>query len=155
MQLLSSVLLSGGSIIDLDGTIFVQFGLFFLAFILFRSLFFKPMIALFEAREERIDGARAKAKQLESEASEKGETFEEEMRKVRLQAGEERERLRKEGQRLEKRILEDVRVETQNQQSEAEAKLRSQANTIRKELDASVPVLATQIASKLLQREVQ
>lgn len=154
MHFLSSALLSGGSIIDLDVTFFVQMAVFFVAFIILRSLIFKPAITLFEERELRIDGARREAKELEQEAEDKGETFDAEMTKLRLSAGEERDALRAEGKHLEATVLESVRADTQKQLDEAEVKLQSEAAKVRKEMEASVPLLARQIATKLLSREV-
>src|SRR5512145_2135357 len=102
MQLLTSSLLSGGSVIDLDGTLFVQLSIFFVAFFLLRALVFKPMVALFEAREAAIGGAKAEAQRLVAEAASAGQTFDEELKKVRVQAGKERETLRAEAQKRER-----------------------------------------------------
>ena len=46
MNVLSTALLSEGSIIDLDGTIWIQLALFGIAFLVFRPLIFRPMVAL-------------------------------------------------------------------------------------------------------------
>ncbi len=154
MQLLSTAILAGGSIIDLDGTLFVHLVIFFLAFFILRSLVFKPMVRLFEAREEAIDGARADARQMEKDAAKKADAFEEEMRKVRLEAGTERDKLRQEGLRLERTILEKVRQETQQSVVDAEKKLADEAARIRREIQTSVPILAREMATKLLGREV-
>ena len=155
MNALFTALLSEGSIIDLDGTIWIQLGLFAVAFFVFRPLIFRPMIALFEARENAIEGAKLEALRLQDEASAEGEEFEVEMRRLRLQAGEERDRLRAEGKRLEETVLERVREETDRQLAEADQKLSSEATRLRADIDRSVPVLAKQIASKMLNREVQ
>jgi F-type H+-transporting ATPase subunit b len=112
------------------------------------------MIAVFEAREEAIDGARAEAKRLETEAKGAGSAFDDEMRKVRLAAGEEREKLRHEGHLLEQKLLEQVRAETDGEQREAAKRIESERQKIRGELSAEVPALARDIASKLLRREV-
>jgi len=154
MHLLSSSLLSGGSVIDLDGTFFVQLGIFFVAFIVLRSLVFKPMVALFEAREEAIDGAKAEAQRLTAEAATAGQSFDDELRKVRVQAAAERDKLRGDAQKREREILEAVKAETDKSASEAQAKLDASAGDLRKSLSSSVPDLAKQIASKLLEREV-
>ncbi len=153
MQLLSSALLSG-SIIDLDGTIFVQAAIFFVAFVLLRSIVFKPMVALFEAREAAIDGAKAEAERLQTEAASAGQSFEDELRKVRAQAQAERDKLRADALKREREILDTVKAETDKSMAEADARLSSQSEALRKEIQASVPGLARQIASKLLQREV-
>jgi F-type H+-transporting ATPase subunit b len=155
MNVLFTALLSEGSIIDLDGTIWIQLGLFAVAFFVFRPLIFRPMIALFEARENAIEGAKLEALRLQDEASAESEEFEVEMRRLRLQAGEERDRLRAEGKRLERTVLERVREETDKQLDEADAKLRTETARLQAEIDHSIPVLARQIASKMLDREVQ
>ena len=155
MIFLSSALLAGGSIIDLDGTFFVQLAIFAIAFITLRSLVFGPMLLLFEAREEAIEGAKAEAKQLQAGAEEAGHSFDEKMREVRLKAGQEREQLRTEGMRLEQTVLDKVRQETDKQLSDADTKIKIEAARLRQQIDGDVPTLARQIASKLLQREVQ
>lgn len=157
MQLsaLLSTLLSGGSIVDLDGTVFVQLAMFFVAFFILYALVFKPMVALLEAREAAIDGARDEAKLLEREVAEKQATFEVELRKVRGTSGEERDRLRAEGQEIERTLLERVRTETQALQTEARARFDQEARVARSELAAQRSELAREIASRVLGREVQ
>jgi len=155
MNALFTALLSEGSIIDLDGTIWIQLGLFAVAFFVFRPLIFRPMVALFEARENAIEGSKLEALRLQDEASAESEEFDAEMRRLRLQAGEERDRLRAEGKRLERTVLDRVREETDKQLTEADAQLKTEAAKLRAEIDGSVPTLAKQIASKMLNREVQ
>jgi F-type H+-transporting ATPase subunit b len=110
---------------------------------------------VFEAREEAIDGARLEAKKLDAEAKGAGTAFDEEMRKVRVAAGEERDRLRAEGHELERKVLDQVRAETEGEQREASKRVEAERTKLRSELDTKVPVLAREIASKLLRREVQ
>ena len=155
MNVLFTALLSEGSIIDLDGTIWIQLGLFAVAFFVFRPLIFRPMIALFEAREKAIEGSKLEALRLQDEASAESEEFDAEMRRLRLQAGEERDRLRAEGKRLERTVLDRVREETDKLLADADAKLKTEASKLRTEIDQSIPALAKQIASKMLSREVQ
>jgi len=155
MNVLFTALLSEGSIIDLDGTIWIQLVLFAVAFFVLRPLVFRPMVALFEARENAIEGAKLEALRLQDEALAESEEFDVEMRRIRLQAGEERDRLRAEGKRLERTVLDGVRQETDKLLAEADTKLASEASRLGADLDQSVPALAKQIASKMLNREVQ
>ncbi len=155
MYVLFTALLSEGSIIDLDGTIWIQLALFGVAFFVLRPLIFRPMIALFEARENAIEGSKLEALRLQDEASAESDEFDVEMRRIRLQAGEERDRLRVEGKRLERTVLDRVREETDKQLAEADTKLKSEAVKLRSEIQQNVPTLAKQIASKMLNREVQ
>jgi F-type H+-transporting ATPase subunit b len=149
------LLLSGGSIIDLDGTVFVQLGMFFVAFGVLYVLVFKPMVALLEAREQAIDGAKDEAKHLEHDVREKQAAFEAELRKVRSSGGEERDRLRLEGQELERKLLDTVRSETTALVSNAKTRLAQEAQVARSELAAKKSELAREIASKVIGREVQ
>ncbi|MEM7436864.1 MAG: hypothetical protein AAF436_17050 [Myxococcota bacterium] len=155
MNVLFTALLSEGSIIDLDGTIYIQLGIFIVAFLLLRPLVFRPMIALFEARQAAIHGAKLEAQRLQDEASAGSAEFDDEMRKLRLQAGEERDRLREQGKELERTVLDKVRRETTQQLADAGAKLKSDGARLRAEVDATIPALARDIASKILNREVQ
>lgn len=148
-------LLSGGSIIDLDGTVFVQLAMFFAAFGILYVLVFKPMVAVLEAREQAIDGAKDEAKHLDLEVRAKQEAFEEELRKVRSASGEERDRLRAEGQELERTLLDTVRNETTTLISETKERLGHEARAARAELAGKKADLAREIASKVIGREVQ
>ncbi len=151
--ILASAILSG-SLIDLDGKVIAQAILFFIVLIILKKLVFDPMIALFELREERIDGARLEAKQLQRDADEAGETFDEKMRSTRLKAGDEREILRAEGQQREAEIISAVREETQKQLREALDELEEEAFELRQELRNQTPELARRIATQLLQRDI-
>lgn len=150
-----SVLLSGGSMIDLDGTFFVQIGIFFVAFLVLRSLVFKPVMELFDAREAAIDGARQAARDMEQEAETSRAKLEGELKSVRQAANEERESVRAEAQKLAREQTERARSEAESALTSARAKLEQEASQVRAQMNAMVPNLATQIASKLLGREVQ
>lgn len=151
---LASALLGSGSIIDLDITIVIQFVLFAVAYIVLKAVLFDPMVALFEAREKAIDGARVTARETEKEAEKRSKEFEEQLRRVRVSAGEERDRLRQEGQQLERAVLDRVRSDVQTIQTQASEQMASEARAIRSDFQTTVPNLARQIATKMLGREV-
>src|SRR5690349_7688504 len=109
--LLSGALLSGGAIIDLDGTIVFQLVTFLLVFVVLRSFVFKPMLALFDARDRAIDGAKAAAKDLEQGADEALKEFETKVKAAKIEAAAERDRLRTDGQRLERELVAKAREE--------------------------------------------
>lgn len=144
-----------GSLIDLDGTFFIQLALFFFAFFMLRALIFRPMVALIDAREGATDGAIEEAKAMRKEAAEAESKFQEELRKVRLKAGEERDKLRADGRKLEEELLTKVRSETEAQMAEASQKLDHEAAKVRAAMEAETTMLAQQIAGKLLGRSVE
>lgn len=148
-----SVFLSGGAIIDLDGTLILQLGIFVAAFFLLRSFVFKPMIALFDAREAAIDGAKKEARNLETGADDKLKAFEAEMKKVKVEATAEREAIRQDAMRLERDLLGKAREESEAMLGDATKTMQSEASAIRTEMKTTAPALAAQIAEKLLGRK--
>lgn len=148
---LLSVFLSG-AIVDFDGTILIQLAIFFIAFFILRSFVFKPMIALFDAREAAIDGAKRQAREIESGADDKLKAFEAEMKKVKVEATAERDAIHKDALRLERELLDKARHDADAMMGEATAKMQSEATAIRGEMKTSIPALAGQIADKLLGR---
>lgn len=149
-----SVLLSGGSVIDLDASIFIQLGIFFAAFFVLKSLVFGPVMSLFDAREAATTGAKQDAARMEDEAAQKRAHFEGELRKVKASAGEEREKLRAEAQKLARELTDKARFEATAAQKSAKARLDQEAGGVRERAMRDVPQLAKDIASKLLGRSV-
>ncbi|NLE49502.1 MAG: ATP synthase F0 subunit B [Sandaracinaceae bacterium] len=154
MSLLSTVLLSEGSMIDLDGTVLFQLGLFFVAYIFLYFLVFRPMIALITAREEAIDGAKEEAARLVSQAEGLDSEFDEKLEAIRVEATAERENLRKSGLAREAEILEAARQATEAELAKAEKELAAEAARIRADLAKTTPIIAQEIASRLLGRKV-
>ena len=152
--MLLTALLSEGSIIDLDGTFVIQFVLFWIAFAVLRKLVFHPVIAVIEAREEAIEGSRKKARDLEQSSVEREKEFQGELRKAHLSAGAERDKLRADAKRIEEQLLSKVKAETDKQVEASRKDMEREAAKVREEMKVRVPMLAKEIASKLLQREV-
>jgi F-type H+-transporting ATPase subunit b len=148
------VMLAGGSPVDLDGSIFVQLGIFFVAFLILKSLVFKPVMDLFDAREQAMEGSRTLAHSLESDAETKREHFESQLRSVRQQASDNRQRLQGEAQQLARELTEKARRENTAALSSAKAQLDLETKTTRQKAQAEVPAIARQIAEKLLGRSV-
>lgn len=151
--LLTGALLSGGAIIDLDGTIVFQLVTFGLVFLVLRSLVFKPMLALFDAREKAIDGAKLAAKNLETDADTALKSFEAQVKAAKVEAAVERDRLRADGQRLERELVAKARVDADKTLADATATMNGEAEAVRAHMKTSVPQIAAQIAEKLLGRK--
>lgn len=148
------VFLSGGSVIDLDGSIFIQLGIFFAAFFILKSLVFKPVMELFDARAAATVGSKDDALRMEQDAAQKRAHFEGELRKVRVSASEQRETLRQKAQKLARELTEKARFEATAAQKSAKARLDHEASGVRERVMREVPALAREIASKLLGRSV-
>lgn len=148
------VFLSGSPILDVDATMLIYIVLFFVLLWVLNTFLFRPIMALFDEREKAIDGAKRDARKLEKDAEAKLNAFEDEMAKMRKEASAERDRMRADATRRERKLLDKVKGETDAMVAESEATMAKEASRIRKEIAAETPKLAKQIASKLLGREV-
>jgi F-type H+-transporting ATPase subunit b len=141
--------------VDFDMSVLAQIALFGLFIFLFKPILFDPLIKLFEEREQRTDGARAEARKMDAKAAELVKKFEDEIEKVRHAANLERDRLRGEVARVEAKILADAKAESTRIIESGRKRISEEVGTLRKELEASRPALAEQIASKIIGREVR
>ena len=147
-------LASGHPLIDIDSTVFVQFGLFLLLFLVAKKLLFKPYLDLRERRKAGIDGARAEAERMTAQADAKLADYEKQLASARNRANEEGRKVRAEASAHEKDVTDKARAEAQKAIDEATAKMRAETDAARLQLLPQANTLARQIASKLLGREV-
>ncbi|MCK6588146.1 MAG: ATP synthase F0 subunit B [Polyangiaceae bacterium] len=145
----------GGVNVDFDLTFLAQFLLFTLFIIVIKPLLFDPMLRVFEEREKRTEGARKKARVIDEEVGELLSRYEAELDKVRREANTERDRLRAETARIEAQIMAQARTETAKIIEDGKARIASEMEGLRRELEASRPALASEIATRILGREVK
>lgn len=149
-----STLASGHPLIDIDSTVFVQFGLFLLLFVVANKLLFQPYLKLRERRKAGIDGARAEADRMTAQADAKLADYEKQLSAARSRANEEGRKVRAEAAGHEKEVTDKARAEAQKSIDEATAKMRTETEAARLQLLPQATALARQISSKLLGREV-
>ena len=153
-SLLAGTTSEGGVTLDFDMTFVAQMVIFAIFIIIVKPLLFDPLMKLFEERERRTEGAKVLARRMDERAGELLRRYESELDAVRRVAGEERDKLRAEAQRLEAQILADARAEAAKLVEEGKKKLDVERKTIRAELSARAPQIAKDIASRVLGREL-
>lgn len=146
---------SGGVVVDLDVTFVGQIVLFILLFLVLKPMLFDPMLKLFEERERRTGGAKDDARQLYADADEKMAQYEAQVTVVKQKAGEERDRIRQEGQKREQAILARVRTETDAMLHGGRTRIHDEREKLKAELGTLSTQLARDIATRVLGREVQ
>src|SRR5262245_8818030 len=151
-QVLST--LAAHPLIDIDGTVLVQFALFLILFVLANSLLFQPYLRLRERRKAGIEGARAEADRMTAQADAKLVDYEKQLASARTRANEEGRKVRAEATAHEKSVTDAARAEAQKNLDEAAAKMKTETEAARLQLLPQANALAKQIASKLLGREV-
>lgn len=146
--------MSGGPIdLDFNNTVVFQVVIFVFLIVVLKPLLFDPMLKVFGAREERTDGARATARELEEQAGELLVKYETELDRVSRAATEEHDRLRAETTRLEAQILNEARESTAKIVDEGRHRIDTEVNAIRFELGKQSERLASDIATRVLGRE--
>jgi F-type H+-transporting ATPase subunit b len=153
-SLLPLPLASGGVSIDFDRTFLVQMGVFFVLVLLLKPLLFDPVLKIFEQREERTEGAKAAARQMQEKAGEILRKYEGELERITRVATEERERLRAETTRLETEILREARTVANQIVDDGRKKIDAEVNAIRFNLGKQSEIIARDIATRVLGREV-
>jgi F-type H+-transporting ATPase subunit b len=146
--------LAAHPLIDIDSTVFIQFALFLLLFVVANKWLFQPYLALRERRKAGIEGARAEAERMSAQADAKLADYEKQLAGARSRANEEGRKVRAEAAANEKEVTDKARASAQGAMDEAQAKVRTETEAARAELMPQANVIAKKIASKLLGREV-
>jgi len=153
-HLASAKLFASAINVDFDPTFLAQFVLFTMFVLVLRPLLFDPLLRVFEEREKRTGGAKHHAREMDAKAGELLTRYEAELDKVRREANLEREKLRKEAKDLETKIMAEAREEAARILESGKARIAAEVEQMRKELKDGQPALASEIASRVLGREV-
>ena len=152
-----TLLAAGGHeppLVDIDSTVFVQFGIFLLLLIVLTRFVFKPYLALRTERGQKIEGAKDEAVKLAADAESKLAGYEERILKTRKDAAVTRLELRKEGETAATSKLAEARGNADAKLEAARQKLGKSADAAQLALRARADVIARTIVGKLLGREV-
>ena len=142
-------------LINIDATLFINIGLWLLLFIVLRPLLWTPMLKLISAREAGTSGSRDSARELEHDARAKEAEYLAAQRTARTNAAAEREKLRNDALKRESEILAQARGRMTAAVESQRAEIKKQRELLRGQIKAQVPALATDIATKVLGREVR
>lgn len=140
--------------IDFDLTFTVQMLLFMVLIVALKPLLFDPVLRIFEEREKRTEGARDEAREMQRQAGLLLEKYEAELIAINRTAAEERDRIRAETAKLEAQILEEARAATSKIIDQGREEIERQVQQIRFELGRRSELIARDIASRALGREV-
>lgn len=154
MDQITSTIASGQALIDIDLTVFVQFGLFAVLFFVANAFLFQPYLKLRALRKAETDGARAEAERMTAEADAKLADFEKQLATARNKANDEGAKVRAEAAQHERETTDKARASAVAAIEQAQAKVRKDTEAARVELMPQADAIAKSIASKLLGREV-
>lgn len=141
-------------LIDIDGTIFIQFVLFLVALFITNKLLFQPYLRLRERRAEGIEGAKAEAERMTAEADAKLAEYQTQLAAARDRAATEQRKIRAEAIAHEREVTGAARTASTNALEEARLRVRGETETARKDLLPRAEMIGRDMARRLLGREV-
>lgn len=147
---------SGGGhpLIDMDWTAAVQFGIFALTGLVATALLFRPYLAMRDRRSAGIDGARAEAARMATEAEAKLAGHDAALTAARTRANEERRKVRGEAATHQREVTERARAEASAALDAAKQRVAQETAAARAQLLPRANEIAATIASRLLGRKV-
>lgn len=145
---------ASGDLLSVNYTVFIQIVIFLIAIFILNKLVFKPFLSLVDRRDMMTRGAIEEAHELEEKVKSIIEEYDQKLSEARSVAIEERNKLVLEGQTVAADILGKAREETGALLDEAKAKLEADTKEIKDNIKGDIDELATDIASKVLGKEV-
>lgn len=152
-MLIETLALVAVPVVDIDGTLFVQGGIFLALVFILNPLLFKPWLETQARRAEAIEGAAKKAVVLREQADTMVGDYETRIAKVREQALDVRGAARREEDLAQAKSLADARAAAAAEADAARARIADETKTARAQLATRVDELAQTIADKLLARK--
>ena len=146
----ASAVMAGGVPLDFDRTVLLQIVIFTILIVVLKPLLFDPVLKVFALREERTEGARATARELQEKAGDLLLRYEKELERVRQVAAEERELLRSETSKLEAEILRDARDATTRIVEGGRRRIETEVNSIRIAVGAESEKVAQMIVDRVI-----
>ncbi|MBN2529112.1 MAG: ATP synthase F0 subunit B [Deltaproteobacteria bacterium] len=143
---------SGGSLVDLDGTFFIQLGIFFVMFIFLHFALFKPVMRMIAARREATEGTTQRALQMKFDASELADDVDGKLVDIRSSAILERNRIIDDAREREREILSNAHAAAHREMENARVKMQSSGDAVRDQLRKDVGQLADAVMSRMLKK---
>jgi F-type H+-transporting ATPase subunit b len=141
-------------LIDVDGTLLIQFALFLIMLLILSRALFRPYLKLRDTRHKGIEGAREEAHSMEQRARDIVAGYDAQLSAAKLRGTEERQRLRTEGAVYERQVLGRARDEAQKALDGARLQINTETAAARAQLEQQSTGLAQEIVKKILGREV-
>ncbi len=141
-------------LIDVDGTIFVQLGIFLLAVVVLYRFLWKPYLRVRDDRVTRVEGYRQEALRIDAEAEARLVRLEAELAEARRIGVGERASARAAALVHEHELLAQAQAAAQRAQAEARAQLAAALASERTTLQQKIGEIGREAAKKILGREV-
>jgi F-type H+-transporting ATPase subunit b len=139
-------------VVDIDGTLYIQLGIFLLLVLVLGPLLFKPWLEAQERRKVAIEGALAQSRSMRSEADSLAKDYDQRLELAREKAHGVRSEARREEETAQAATLAAAREDASSSLARERERIAAETATAREALGARVDELADTIANKLLGR---
>ena len=141
-------------LIDVDGTVFIQVGIFLVVLLVLWRFLWKPYLRVRTERVARVEGYREEAVKLEADAQQRLARADAALAEARRTGAGERAVARAEAHAREQTLLAEATAAAQRKLADARARLSAAIDGERKKLEGDASEVAMAAARKILGREV-
>jgi F-type H+-transporting ATPase subunit b len=121
-----------------------------LFYLVLRSLFFKPLLAVMAERESRTKGAQKSAEAAQAAAAEKMKQYDEALRQAKAKVYAEQEADRKKLLDERAAVLKDARTKASVEVGKSKERVAGELQAAKKDIEATASQLARDIAARVL-----
>ena len=140
--------------IEINQSLIIQIVTFVIFLWIVNYLVFKPIVSVLDERRQRIEGTVEKAQLMEAEIQKKLEEYEQRIEAAKVQAAHEKERIRRQGERVAKEIVEKARTELARDIPIIRRQIANETDRTRRDLERLAQEMARDIACRVLGREI-
>lgn len=141
------------NLLSVDQTLVIQLVIFLAALFLLNRLVFRPLLGVWDRREELTAGTLREAEEMTRKAESAISEYNEKLTEARAQATETRNELRQQGQNESSKMLISARDAAQAELEGARGTLESGVAKIRVDLQGEIESLAAEISDRVLRKE--
>jgi len=120
-------------------------------YLVFRSVFFKPLLAVMAEREARTAGAQKAAEAAQAAAAEKVRQYQEALKQARAQVYAEQEAARKKALDERAAMLQEARAKAGNEVAGEKSRIERELAGARRDVESTIGQLAVEIARRVMQ----
>ena len=143
------------NMLSVDKTLIIQLVIFLAGLFLLNRLVFRPLLGVWDRREELTTGTLAEADKMTRRAEGAIAEYNEKIAEARAQATETRNELRQQGQGESSKMLVSARDAAQAELEDARETLETEVSKIRADLQDEIEALAAQISERILEKGAQ
>ncbi len=136
--------------ISLNYSFFIEIALFLAMVVFLQRFLFKPLLRLWDRREELIEGNRQKAEALSKQVDQMVVYYEAQLWAARRLAQEEREKIRKQAEQEQEEMVRTARTESNEMVAEFKGKIALEYREALKRIQAESEAMGQNIAGRIL-----